>query len=167
MKALKEREHKVIYKDGDKVVKVFDETFSKADVLNEALNMARVEETGLRIPKLLNVSKVDGKWAITREYIEGTPLSQLMAQHPEKQDEYLNTFVDIQLEILGKTCPHLNKIKDKMHAKISASDYAPCRLLPQQCDRDAGWPVLHYRLGTCHPGQRLCGRGPHLPDLYP
>lgn len=41
MKALKEREHKVIYKDGDKVVKVFDETFSKADVLNEALNMAR------------------------------------------------------------------------------------------------------------------------------
>lgn len=72
MKALKEREHKVIYKDGDKVVKVFDETFSKADVLNEALNMARVEETGLRIPKLLNVSKVDGKWAITREYIEGT-----------------------------------------------------------------------------------------------
>ena len=28
-----------------------------------------------------------------------------MAQHPEKQDEYLNTFVDIQLEILGKTCP--------------------------------------------------------------
>ena len=73
MKALKEREHKVIYKDGDKVVKVFDETFSKADVLNEALNMARVEETGLRIPKLLNVSKVDGKWAITREYIEGTP----------------------------------------------------------------------------------------------
>ena len=37
MKALKEREHKVIYKDGDKVVKVFDETFSKADVLNEAL----------------------------------------------------------------------------------------------------------------------------------
>ena len=66
---------------------------------------------------------MDGKWAITREYIEGTPLSQLMAQHPEKQDEYLNTFVDIQLEILGKTCPHLNKIKDKMHAKISASDY--------------------------------------------
>ena len=51
MKALKEREHKVIYKDGDKVVKVFDETFSKADVLNEALNMARVEETGLRIPQ--------------------------------------------------------------------------------------------------------------------
>lgn len=42
MKALKEREHKVIYKDGDKVVKVFDETFSKADVLNEALDRKSV-----------------------------------------------------------------------------------------------------------------------------
>ena len=71
------------------------------------------------IPKDDNIGRV----TITREYIEGTPLSQLMAQRPEKQDEYLNTFVDIQLEILGKTCPHLNKIKDKMHAKISASDY--------------------------------------------
>ena len=26
------------------------------------------------------------------------------------------------------------------------------RLLPQQCDRDTGWPVLYYRLGACHPG---------------
>lgn len=28
-----------------------------------------------------------------------------MAQHPEKQDEYLNTFVDIQLEIWAKPAP--------------------------------------------------------------
>lgn len=111
-----------------------------------------------------------------------------MAQHPEKQDEYLNTFVDIQLEILGKTCPHLNKIKDKMHAKISASDYEATlrydlhnRLegmkphkkvlhgdyCPSNVIVTPDGPVLHYRLGTCHPGQRLCGRGPHLPDLYP
>lgn len=123
MKALKEREHKVIYRDGDKVVKVFDDTFSKADILNEALNTARVEETGLNIPKLLDVTRIDGKWAIVREYIEGTPMSELIAANPEKTDEYLEKFVDIQLEIHSKNSPHLNKIKDKMHAKISASDY--------------------------------------------
>ena len=123
MKALKEREHKVIYRDEDKIVKVFDETYSKADILNEALNTARVEETGLNIPKLLDVTKIDGKWAITREYIEGTPLSELIAQNPDKAEEYLEKFVDIQLEIHSKSSPHLNKIKDKMHAKISASSY--------------------------------------------
>ena len=45
-----QREHKQIYRDGDKVVKIFDETFSKADVLNEALNLARIEETSLKTP---------------------------------------------------------------------------------------------------------------------
>ncbi|MBQ8845946.1 MAG: aminoglycoside phosphotransferase, partial [Lachnospiraceae bacterium] len=65
------RNNKTIYRDGDKCVKVFDEHYSKADVLNEALNQARVEETGLRIPQLHEVTKIDGKWAIVSEYIKG------------------------------------------------------------------------------------------------
>ena len=91
--------------------------------LCEALNTARVEETGLKIPKLLDVRKVDGGWAITREYIEGKSLSELMAENPEKEDEYLEKFVALQMEIHSKKCPMLNKIKEKMHAKISASSY--------------------------------------------
>lgn len=123
MATIKEREHKKIYRDGDKLVKEFDETFTKAEVLNEALNNARVEETGLKIPKLLNVSKTETGWAITREYIEGKTLSELMTESPEKEDDYLEKFVELQLEIHSKKSPHLNKIKDKMHAKISASAY--------------------------------------------
>lgn len=123
MAAIKERDHKKIYRDGDVLVKEFDETFTKAEVLNEALNNARVEETGLKIPKLLNVSKTEKGWAITREYVEGKTLSELMAENPEKEDEYLEKFVELQLEIHSKKAPHLNKIKDKMHAKISASAY--------------------------------------------
>lgn len=123
MATIKEREHKKIYRDGDKLVKEFDETFTKAEVLNEALNTARVEETGLKIPKLLNVSKTDNGWAITSEYIEGRTLSELMSENPEKEDEYLEKFVELQLEIHSKKASHLNKIKDKMHAKISASSY--------------------------------------------
>ena len=46
---------KVIYRDGDKCIKVFDENYSKEDVLNEALNQARVENLGLNTPKLYEV----------------------------------------------------------------------------------------------------------------
>ena len=46
------RPSKVIYRDADRAIKVFDADYSKADVLNEALNQARVEETGLNIPKV-------------------------------------------------------------------------------------------------------------------
>lgn len=118
-----EREHKKIYRDGDKVIKEFDSTFTKAEVLNEALNNARVEETRLKIPKLLDVKKTETGWAITREYVEGETLSDLMKKNPDKADEYLEKFVDLQMEIHSKKAPHLNKIKDKMHAKISASSY--------------------------------------------
>lgn len=123
MTTIIKRENKEIYREGDKLIKVFDESFKKADVLNEALNNARVEETGLKIPKLLDVKKVEKGWAITREYIEGKSLSEIMADDPNNEDKYLEKFVDLQLEIHAKKCPHLNKIKDKMHAKISASDY--------------------------------------------
>lgn len=124
MEIISKTETKLIYRDGDVLVKTFDESaFTKAQVLNEALNTARVEETGLKIPKLLNVSKVDGGWAITREFIEGRSMEELFEESPEKEDELLETFVKLQLEVHSKKSPHLNKIKDKMHAKISASSY--------------------------------------------
>lgn len=116
------RNNKTIYRDGDVCVKVFNSDYSKADVLNEALNQARIEETGLKIPKVLEVSMIDGKWAIVSEFIKGKTLAQLMAEDEEKKDEYLVLFVNLQLEIQSKTCPLLNKLKDKMNRKINQSE---------------------------------------------
>ena len=114
--------NKTVYRDGDHAIKVFDVDYSKADVLNEALNQARVEETGLNIPKAIEVSKVDGKWAIVSEYISGKTLEALMIENPEKIDEYLELFVDLQMKVHTKTCPLLTKLKDKMNRKISLAD---------------------------------------------
>lgn len=117
-----ERTNKVIYRDGDKCIKVFDKNFSKADVINEALNQARVESTGINIPKILEIKTIDGKWAIVSEFIEGKTLMQMMRDEPEKMDEYLELLVDIQIDMHKHTCPMLNKLKDKMNRKISAAD---------------------------------------------
>ena len=116
------RTGKTVYRDGDKVIKVFDSEYSKADILNEALNQARIEETGLNIPKVLEVTMIDGKWAIITEYIEGKTLAQLMKEEPEKLDEYLEKFVDLQIEVHSKKAPLLNKLKDKMDRKITQTD---------------------------------------------
>lgn len=117
-----QRKNKTIYKDGELAVKVFDETFPKSDILNEALNQARVEETGLNIPKVEEVKKIDGKWAIVSTYIEGKTLAALMEENPDKMDEYLELFVDIQINILNQKAPLLNKLKDKMNRKIDETD---------------------------------------------
>ena len=118
------RNKKTIYRDGDRCVKVFDAEYSKADVLNEALNQARIEETGLNIPRVLEVTMIEGKWAIVSEYIKGKTLAQLMMEEEdqEKRDAYLELLVDLQLEVHSKVCPMLNKLKDKMNRKISQTE---------------------------------------------
>ena len=116
------RNNKTVYRDGEKCLKVFDENYSKADVLNEALNQARIEETGLNIPKILGVTMIDGKWTIVSEYIKGKTLAQLMEEAPEKKHEYIEKLVELQVNMHAKTCPMLNKLKDKMNRKISETD---------------------------------------------
>lgn len=116
------RNNKTVYRDGELCVKVFNEEYSKADVLNEALNQARIEETGLNIPKILEVKTVDGKWAIVSEYIKGKTLARLMEENPERKEEYLELLVDLQMTVHSKTCPMLGKLKDKMNRKIGMSD---------------------------------------------
>lgn len=115
-----ERKTKTVYKDSDKTIKLFVENYSKADILNEALNQARVEEgTTLNVPKLLEVTRIDGRWGLVSKHIEGTPLNKLMEEHPEKEEEYLNLFVDTQIKILSNSVPLLNRIKDKFRRKLS------------------------------------------------
>lgn len=123
MELIHESAGKKLYRDGDKLVKTFDESYSKAGILNEALNQARVEETGLNIPKVRAVTVVDGRWALIWDFIEGETLESLMQKHPEKEDEYLNFFVDLQIRMSKEKVPLLGHLRDKMHAKISASAY--------------------------------------------
>ena len=68
------RETASVYRVGNTAVKIFNPKHPISEVLNEALNTARVEETGLNIPKILEVSLINGKWAITTEFIEGKTL---------------------------------------------------------------------------------------------
>ena len=116
------RNNKTIYRDGDDCVKVFGNDFAKDEVLAEALNQARVERSGLNIPKIKAVTMIDGKWAIVSEYIKGKTLDRLMAENPDKKHEYMEKFVDLQIKVQSCTCPLLPKLKDKMSRKISQAD---------------------------------------------
>ena len=139
------RNNKTIYRDADRCIKVFNAEYSKADVLNEALNQARIEQTGLNIPKVLEVTMIDGKWAIISEYVKGKTLAQLISEDPDNKSKYIEMLVDLQIEIHGKTCPLLNKLKDKMSRKIA------------NCDLDATTRYdLHTRLEAMPKHNKVC-----------
>ena len=114
---------KLVRIEGDKALKVFSPEYSKTDVLYEALNTARVEDTGLAIPKLLSVSvEEDGSWVIASEYVKGKTLAELLKEHPENADAYAEAMVDYQVEFNKRSNPLLLKLKDKLARQIKELD---------------------------------------------
>ena len=92
------RNDKTVYRDSERCLKVFNSGYTKADVLNEALNQARLECSELNVPKVLEVTEIDGKWTIISEFVRGKTLEQLMKDSPEKKEELLRRFVSLQIQ---------------------------------------------------------------------
>lgn len=140
------RTAKTIYRDGDKVIKLMGEEYSAPNVMSEALNLAAVSETGLKVPNLVEVTKINGKWAIVWEYVEGTPLDRLMEKNKDKAQKYLDRFVDIQLDMHKYSADWLPLLTEKMERKIKASELdATCRY--ELLGRLAGMPK---NTNLCH-----------------
>jgi hypothetical protein len=111
------RNNKVVYQDGDRLVKVFNERKPGSDVFNEALNNARVSEAGGRVPRVLEVSQIadgewEGSWALALEFIPGRTLEQVIDENEANVDEYFDQFVELQLQVQSGTASLLNRQKD-------------------------------------------------------
>ena len=115
-----ERPYKTVYRCDDSIVKVFAETHPKADIFNEALLTARIEETGLDIPKVKGVTQIEGKWAIEIEYKDGKTLEEMMQSDRSNMDKYMSDFVDLQLKVHSKRSPLLTGMKDKIPRQINS-----------------------------------------------
>ena len=113
-----------VYEVDGKAVKVFkDPNEPKSVVLYEALTHSRVEETGCKlVPPLEEVSKIDGKWAISYKYITGDTMADLMKKDPKKADEYLEQMVDLQIEINSQRSPKISRLKDYLKRSIESLD---------------------------------------------
>lgn len=115
------RPHKTIYATGDKIIKVFDSHYSKADVLNEARNEALVEEnTQLNIPALLEVSHTEEGWCLVRDKVDGKTLEELMKEEPDKLETYMEMFVDLQLKIHGQRVAAIKRLRHKLMDQINS-----------------------------------------------
>ena len=139
------RPDKTIYRDGKYTIKLMNEDYSTPDVLNEALNLAIVHETGFLVPALSEVTKIDEKWAIIYEYVEGVTLASMIEENPGETDKYFERFVGIHLHMHIYAAEHLRHHTDKMHAKISASGLE--RTLRHE---------LHMRLNGLPKHNKLC-----------
>ncbi len=145
-----ERKGKVVYQDGNKLVKAFVPSKPASDVFNEAVNLARVAEAGVCVPKVLEVSQTaDGGWALATEFVPGTTLRKLMDEADEaKKAELLEKFVDLQVEIQNTQAPALlNSQRAKFKNMISSvSDIDPT----QRYDLEMRADRMHGHKYICH-----------------
>ncbi len=119
------RQNKVVYQDGNRLVKVFNDQKPGSDVFNEALNDARVSEAGGRVPRVLEVSQIkegewEGSWAIALTFIPGRTLEQVIDGDQGHIDAYFEQFVDLQLQVQAADAPLLNRQKDKLRRMINS-----------------------------------------------
>ncbi len=114
-----ERHNKIVYDCGDMVVKVFNGNKPAADILNEALNLARAEQAGVRVPELLDVSKVGVNWAIATKKVEGKTLRQMLQETPERSDEILDQLINLELDVHKHSNQLLGRQKDKLARMIN------------------------------------------------
>ena len=118
-KAIVRRGNKIVYDCGDRIIKVFNENKPAADVFNEALNLARVEEAGADVPRILEVSESEAGWALATEKVPGVTLAERMEADPKNLDAYLEQFVDLQLKLQTLRSPLLTQQKDKFVRMIN------------------------------------------------
>lgn len=130
------RNDKTIFRDGEQCVKVFNRRYSKADVLNEAANQARMEVCGISVPKIYSVNKVEEKWAIVSEYIKGKTLEQMILEEPDRKEEYLEYLAELQIKVHEKICAQFIDLKDVLTYRISNGqmDDAVCRRMQLRLD---------------------------------
>ena len=115
------RNTKTVYRDGNLCIKCFLAPHSKTDVLTEALNHARMEQTELYVPALHDVTELDGKRAIVMDFIRGTTLQQKIEQEPENIEKHLAMMVTLQQNIHRQT---VNGLSDQREILRRALDTA-------------------------------------------
>ncbi|MBR3159075.1 MAG: phosphotransferase [Atopobiaceae bacterium] len=145
------RNNKVVYQDGNRLVKVFNERKPGSDVFNEALNDARVAEAGGRVPRVLEVSQIkdgewEGSWALALKFIPGRTLEDLIAEDKGNLRGYMEQFAQLQIDIQTADAPLLNRQKDKLRRMING-----CKAIDPSVRYD-----LQMRLDGLKGGTKVC-----------
>lgn len=107
-----------VYLSENKIVKVFYDFLPDTESIKEANKQKYAYSCGLPVPKILDVTKINGKQAIIMEYIKGEILGELMFKDKEQAEYYLNISVDMQLEIHSIIPKSIESMYDKLYSQI-------------------------------------------------
>ncbi|MDQ0271739.1 phosphotransferase family protein [Cytobacillus purgationiresistens] len=88
-----------LYRIDNKIVKMFKEHLPHTESLYEAKKQEFAYLCGLDVPKIYEVTEINGRQAILMEYIKGQTVGNLLINNMELAEHYLNVCVNVQMKI--------------------------------------------------------------------
>jgi aminoglycoside phosphotransferase (APT) family kinase protein len=110
-----------VYLHNNQIIKVFHDHFSEEDANYEASKQVLAFSSGLPVPRLVEVTVVQGNPAIIMEQIEGKTLGELMLEDNEKIEYYIDLSVTVQQEIHRVEADALKSMPSKLSSQIQAA----------------------------------------------
>jgi tRNA A-37 threonylcarbamoyl transferase component Bud32 len=110
-----------IYLCENRIVKVFNDYLPHTESLQEANKQKYAYSCGLSVPKILDVTEIDGKQAIIMEYIKGRTLGDILYENMELAEYYINISVDLQQKIHMVVADSLEPMTEKLRRQIESA----------------------------------------------
>jgi tRNA A-37 threonylcarbamoyl transferase component Bud32 len=111
-----------IYLNGNRIVKVFNDYLPETESSKEADKQKYAYSCGLSVPKILDVTKIEGKQAIIMEYIKGRTIGELLSENMEQAEYFMNISVDIQQKIHMVAAESIEPMTEKLNLQIESAN---------------------------------------------
>ena len=136
-----------IHLHDNQIIKVFHDYFPQDEAVKEAAKQEAVRASGLPVPRIFNVTKIDENPAIVMEYIKGRTLGDLLMENMEQAEYYFNISVDMQMKIHEV---NLNSI-ESMAGKLKRQIYLAQKLTDiQKSGLIDKLDQMKYDISLCH-----------------
>ncbi|MGZ7209400.1 MAG: phosphotransferase [Methanobacterium sp.] len=110
-----------LYLCNNKIVKVFKKHLPPNQSLYEAKKQQYVYSCGLHVPKILEVTEINGRQAIIMEYVKGKTVGELLINNIELAEHYISICVNAQQKIHALVVEDLDLLEpmsEKLHRQI-------------------------------------------------
>ncbi|MDC2867108.1 MULTISPECIES: phosphotransferase family protein [unclassified Bacillus (in: firmicutes)] len=111
-----------IYLCDNKIVKVFKKHFPSTESLYETKKQEYAYSCGLHVPKVLEVTKIEGRQAIVMEYVKGKTVGDLLMSDMKLAEHYISVCVNVQQKMHAVVVDSnlLEPMVKKLHRQIES-----------------------------------------------
>ncbi|KAA0783332.1 MULTISPECIES: aminoglycoside phosphotransferase family protein [Bacillus cereus group] len=111
-----------IYLCDNKVVKLFEQYLPNTESLYEAQKQKYAYSRDLHVPKVFEVSEIQGRQAIIMEYVEGESVGELLLNNLNKAEHYINICVNEQKKIhaIRVNTDEIESMRERLERQIKS-----------------------------------------------